>query len=131
MDFFGHLAQVGPQILEVLNSLRLRGGQLFFNQRCIQGQRRKPLRQIVMELPGKPPELFFLGVDNSSGELAEILFLAPQGILRLLTLADVYGHAHHAAWFLRRGCLQAATGGDPAHTPVGTQDTVLDDKLLS
>ena len=108
MDFFGHLAQISPQVLEVLDNLRLRGVQLFFNQRRIQGQRRKPLRQVVMELPGKPPELFFLGVDNSSGESAEILFLAPQGILRLLTLADVYGHAHHAAWFPRRGLLQTA-----------------------
>jgi len=36
MDFFGHLAQVSPQVLEVLNSLRLQWAQLFFNQRRIQ-----------------------------------------------------------------------------------------------
>ena len=84
-----------------------------------------------MDFPGKPPELFFLGVDNPSGEIVEVLFIAAQGILGFLTLADVYGHAHHILWLSGLRLPQAAARGDPAHTPVVTLDTVLDDKFLS
>ena len=95
MDLVGHLGQTGPQALEVLGRSMVRGVQLFFDQRRIQSQSRKPLRQIVVDFPGKPPELFFLGVDNPSGEFWRSCSLRRKVSSVSLRSADVYGHAHH------------------------------------